>query len=241
MKKKSIILAVLCVVLVIFYIKLTDRKNVNILNELEGEIYYLMKDDDHISKLYKSDANLKNKTLIYSHKGKGMTSSGGSNDNIIDFRYYTESKKIEFEAMHNGEWSIFELSMDGSEPKYLRKAKEIKIDDKYRVFNVDVDYINLVSENFYIHEKNDSIFINIEGKDKCILKYSGFVRSDISGATGYTPQGLSPDGKFLVYGTTGSTGFGFLLGEYKRFIINLDTKEYTEYINSQSIQWVIEK
>lgn len=230
MKKKIIILAVLCAVLVLFYIKLTDCKNMNILNELEGEIYYLMKDDD-ISKLYKSDANLKNKTLIYSHEGKGMTSSGGSNDNIIDFRYYPESKKIEFEAMHNGEWSIFELSMDGTEPKYLGK-----------VFNVDVDYINLVSEKFYIHEKNDSIFINIDGKDKCVLKYSGFVRSDISGATGYTPQGLSPDGKFLVYGTTGSkSGIGFLLGsKYKRYIMNLETKEYTEYINSQSIQWVIE-
>lgn len=240
MKKKIIILAVFCVGLVLFYIKLTDLKNVNILNDLEGEIYYLMKDDDHISKLYKSDANLKNKTLIYSHEGKGMTSSGEFNDNIIDFRYYPENEKIEFEAMHNGEWSIFELSMDGTEPKYLHKSNEVKIDDNYRVFNVDVDYINLVGDKFYIREENNSIFMVSDGKDKCVLEYRGFVRSDIAGATGYTPQGLSPDSKFLVYGTTGRTGIGFFLGEYKRYIINLDTKEYTEYINSQRIQWVIE-
>ncbi len=43
-----------------------------------------------------------------------------------------------------------------------------------------------------------------------------------------------------MYGTTGRTGIGFILGEYKRYIINLETKEYTEYINAYDIQWVRE-
>ena len=164
--------------------------------------------------------------------------SGEFNDNIIDFRYYPEKGNIEFEAMHNGEWSIFQLPMDGKEAIYIKRAEDIKTDNDYRIINLDVDYINLEANDFHIYEKNDSVFISSEGRDKCILRYRGFLKSDISGASGYKAQGLSPDGKFLIYGTTGRTGLGFFFGNYKRYIINLETREYAEYVNSQSIQWV---
>lgn len=246
MKRKIIILAILCVGLLLFYIKLTDYKNVNILTDLEGEIYYIMKDDDHISKLYKSDANLKNKTLIYSHEGKGTTSSGGSNDNILDFRYYPDTQKIEIEVMYEGEWSILELRPGSHEPKYLRKLEEIKTGEYGIVHNINVDYIYSKLDEFEIYGKSKSIFMSTQDEEKCILKYKGLPEDDSpfdKRFTGYFPHGLSPDGKYLVYGTTNDKiGIGAILGfkEYKIYIMNIETKEYTEYVDAHEIQWVLE-
>lgn len=246
MKKKTkvFIITIFVVVILVSIIHVfLNMNNESFLENVEGKIYYL-KRDEGILKLYKSDANLKNEELIYSHYKKGKTNYGTYNDNISDFRYYSDSGVIEFEAMHDGEWSIFRIKDGEKEPQYIKTApEEYKTIDNYRVVSVDVNYIDLETDEFKIYEKDDSIYLERDGTEKCIKKYRGGAKSDISGLVGYVPEGLSPDSKYLIYGTTGSfTGIGALLGisKYKRYIMDLDTLESVEYINSESIQWINE-
>ncbi len=229
------------IVLILLLVSLLSNENKNILTELEGEIYYLKK-DNHITKLYKSDANLENTVLVYSHEGK----SQDINDNISDFRYYSDTQKIEIEVMYEGEWSILDLSPGSQEPQYLRKAEEIKIGENNIVHCIDVDYIYSKLVDFGVYGKSKSIYMSTQGEEKRILKYKGLPAKDSpfdKRFTGYFPHGLSPDGKYLVYGTTNDNiGVGAILGfkEYKKYIMNLETKEYTKYVDAYHIQWVME-
>lgn len=240
--KKYVFISVICIILLLFLVvSLSPNENKNVLAELEGEIYYLKKDND-ITKLYKSDANLKNTVLVYSHEGK----SGDINDNIVDFRYYPDTQKIEIEAMYKGEWSILELSPGSSESKYLRKSEEIKTGEYGIVHSIDVDYIYSKLNEFGVYGRSKSIYMSTQDEEKCILKYKGLPPGDDSPfdkrVTGYFPHGLSPDGKYLVYGTTNDNiGIGAILGfkEYKIYVMNLETKEYTVYIDAHEIQWVM--
>lgn len=165
------------------------------------------------------------------------------NDNISDFRYYPDSKVIEFEAMHNGDWSIFKIKAGEHEPQYIKEAENLKTLEDYRVISVDVKYIDLDNDKFSIYEKDGSIYLKKNGIEKCIKRYAGIGKSDIRGVFGYVPKGLSSDSKYLIYGTTGSiTGIGYFLGvnKYKRYIMDLDTLESVEYINAGKMQWVNE-
>lgn len=247
MKKRSKVIVItlftVFIIIAIVYINLS-KKRPSFLENVEGTIYYLRRDEG-IFKLYKSDANLQNEELIYSHYHKGKMEDGSYNDYIHDFRYYPESGIIEFEAIHNGEWSIFNIKEGEEEAQYISNVKdeEYQTLEDYRIAYVDVDYIDLDTDDFRIFEEGNSIYIEKNGTTKCIKKYNGGAQSDIMGLVGYVPEGLSPDTKYLVYGTTGSfTGIGALLGicEYKRYILDLETLESVEYINSESIQWVDE-
>lgn len=244
MKKKtriflvSVIIGFVFIGTFLFYLNVKMKEP--FLQKISGQIYYL-KRDDGILKIYRSDANLKNETLIYSHKNKGKINNGGYNDNIIDFCYYPETGTIEFVAM-NGEWSKYRMIIEDGEPECIKtRVEDEKIEKKAEVF-IHTNYINLKNDKFTIYEEDGSIYLRKkDGLKKCIKKYWGIGKSDISGLVGYVPEGLSPDSKYLIYGTTGSfTGIGALLGinRYKRYIMNLDTLAFEEYVNSQSIQWI---
>lgn len=222
----------------LFYLRVNRQEP--FLQKVNGQIYYL-KRDDGILKLYRSDANLKNETLIYSHEKKGRINNGEYNDNIIDFCYYPETGTIEFVAM-NGDWSLYRMKIGDGEPESIKtRIEDAKTEKEAEVF-IRTDYINLKNDKFTIYEEDGSIYLKKkDGLKKCIKKYWGIRKSDISGLVGYVPEGLSPDSKYLIYGTTGSfTGVGALLGinRYKRYIMNLDTLASEEYVNSQSIQWI---
>lgn len=245
MKNKAKILMVLVVlgIVLISVISLyNNTRRESFLNRVEGKIYYLKRDEE-ILKLYTSDANLKNEKLVYSHYKKGKIDDENYNDNVTDFRYYPESHVIEFEAMYNGQWTIFRMDEGDAEPRYIKNADEFKILEDYRVVSLDVDYVHLETDKLKIFDKDGSIFLETNGEVKCIKKYRGFVKSDIRGIVGYVPQGLSPDSRYLIYGSTGSfTGIGYFLGinKYKRYIMDLDTLESHEYVNVERVQWVDE-
>lgn len=248
MKKKNFKILVIIIILILFIscirTLVNKRQKELFLDNVKGTIYYL-RQDDGIYKLYKSDANLDDEELIYSHFKKGKTRNGDYNDNISDFRYYSDSRIIEFEAMHNGEWSIFALEEGKTEPYYVKIApKEYKTLDDFRVVNLDTDYIDLEADGiFKIYEEDGSIYKEQDGNVECIKKFRGIIKSDISGVSGYYPQGLSSNNKYLIYGTTNSfTGIGYFLGlnEYRRYIMDLETLESVEYLNVYDIQWIIE-
>ena len=241
--KVTVILIFVGIILTSMFHVISNIRKEAFLNEINGTIYYLKRDQE-ILKLYKSDANLKNEKLIYSHYKKGKIDDENNNDNISDFRFYPEDGLIEFEAMYNGEWSIFTIKKDEKKPQYVKRAPEdYKTLEDYRVVGLDVDYINLESKKFKIFEKNGSLYREENGNTECIKKFRGVIKSDIPGIAGYYPEGLSPDSKYLIYGTTNSlTGIGYFLGlnKYKRYIMDLDTLKSVEYLNVYDIQWVID-
>ncbi|MDF2854872.1 MAG: hypothetical protein K0Q87_723, partial [Neobacillus sp.] len=118
MKKKLVIAILLLIVIIVisFYVFQYLRSNIHseLLSDLEGTIYYTERVEGVLT-LFKSDATQENKTLIYSHKGKGKDSYGDYNDNILDFYYDKISKTIYFIAMSNGSWSLFSLK-EGDKP-----------------------------------------------------------------------------------------------------------------------------
>ncbi|WP_240948569.1 hypothetical protein [Bacillus sp. RO1] len=104
MKKKFIIGLLLVAVISVVSFKLfqnsTSNINEDVLTDLEGTIYFTKRVDGVLT-LFKSDASLQNKTLVYSHKGKGNDGLGNYNDNIINFYYYKAEETVYFIAMDN--------------------------------------------------------------------------------------------------------------------------------------------
>lgn len=234
MKKKLLILVSVVVFVVIafnIFIYFKNTINSEIVANLEGEFYYLKRVDD-INTLFKSDANLKNEKLIYSHKGKGKDNYGNNNDNIIDYYYDIKSKTVSFIAMNNGDWSLFSLKEGEDTATLINKAD----------FMTNTDYINNQTENITATQKKGSIYITQNGEEKCINKFYGLYDNKF---TGYQPLGLSPDGKFLIYYSAehltpyGAIIEGFLNGSVgHNYIIDLSTGKSTRFIDASNIQWI---
>jgi len=93
MQKKTKVLIALVLFLVILFRSIhfyTEMKRDSFLENVNGKIYYL-KRDEGILKLYKSDADLKNEELIYSHYEKGETNFNSfRHDQIINKSGLTE-------------------------------------------------------------------------------------------------------------------------------------------------------
>ncbi|TYS67728.1 hypothetical protein FZC76_14275 [Sutcliffiella horikoshii] len=74
MKRKIIIgfliVAVISVVSFKLFQNSTSNINPEVITDLVGTIYFTERVDEVLT-LFKSDASLQNKTLVYSHKGKG--------------------------------------------------------------------------------------------------------------------------------------------------------------------------
>ncbi|MCR2823552.1 hypothetical protein [Lederbergia panacisoli] len=147
-------------------------------------IYYTERVDGALT-LFKSDATLQNKTLIYSHKGKGNTRHGDYNDNILDFYYDKTNKTISFIAMNDGIWSLFSLKEGEEKPILLQK----------KVIEMNRDYIQDQFENVSASSMKGSLYLLENGNEKMIKKFYGIYGT----FTGYQPIGFSIDGKYLVY------------------------------------------
>ena len=237
MKKKflwgALLALVLCVLSLNVFQYFSRNMHSDILSDLEGTIYYT-KRVDGVKTLIKSDANLKNETLIYSHKGKGKDGYGSYNDNIIDFYYDKTSQIMYFIAMNNGSWSLFSLKDGEKKPSYLRKEDMI----------TKTDYIQNDFNKRTVTSKNGSIHLSENGKKKIIKKFYGIYDEKF---TGYDPIGFSPDGRYLVYYSMDHlTPFGALLtGIFTNsigntYILDLSTLESTRFVDAADIQWVID-
>ncbi|MGE5627590.1 MAG: hypothetical protein ACM3X7_05660 [Solirubrobacterales bacterium] len=235
MKKKFLISLALVVTLIFGYnlfIYVTNRINSKIAANLKGEIYYTKRVNDVLT-LFKSDANLQNEKLIYSHKGQSNDIYGGYNNNIIDFYYDGKTKTVSFIAMNNGDFSLFSLKDGEEKPTIVHKEDNM----------TTTDYIKNENSNITITEKNGSIYETINGEEKCIKKFYGVYDSE---STGFRPKGLSPDGKYLIYFSFDHlTAFGVLAEGIitgscgHNYIMDMNTGKSTRFINAYNIQWVM--
>jgi len=225
MKKNLLILASIILFIYCFW-GFKGFNNKDIITKLEGQIYYTKRVDSVLT-LYKSNANLENEKLVYSHVGKG-NNQYGTNDNIIDFYYDAKSDRMNFIAMSE-DWSLFSL-----EKGTIKEHSSSNISK--------TDYINNQFGSITAIQKKGSIYIVENGKEKCIKKFYGIYDK----FTGYSPIGFSPDGKYLIYNSMGHlTSIGSILegmitgSSGHSWIIDLDTGKSTRFVDSDKIQWIM--
>lgn len=236
--KKKIILGLLLTVIISFlsfefFQGSANDTNPEVTADLEGTIYFTERVDGVLT-LFKSDATMENKTLVYSHKGKGTTGSGDYNDNIIDFHYDKSSQTLYFIAMQNGSWSLFSLHESEDTPTLLQKE----------VMETETDYLKNEYENQTATSKKGTLYLLSEGNEKIIKKFHGLYDEKF---TGYRPTGFSPDGKHLVYHSMEhATPLGTILKGMvaesvgNTYIMDLSTMESAEYVDAYNIQWVMD-
>lgn len=209
----------------------------HLLNRLNGTVYYTKRLHDDLALYQTSLPDMKEK-LIYSHKGNGHISDGQKNDNICDFLVDPQQKKIEFEAMHQGEWSIFTYCLNKKSQKnpcYKEKSDECKVLEDGRIVNLDTAYLPDSVGNCKVYEDKGSLYLNRSGQVTQLIKFWGAYAEIF---TGYRLVGLSPDGKYAVYRYLGT----FYIDEKnkdKTFIMDLETMESTYFIEFDgSMQWI---
>lgn len=238
MKNKVVLSVILvCVFLVLLpsiLFQVNFSKSAKMIENLSGEIYYTKGPAGALA-LYKSDANLKNEKLIYSNIGKGKLDSEFCNDSVGDFRFFSNTKEIEFEAVYNGKWSILSLKSNETVPRYVREPKEEKVLEDFRVVEVDTDYLPHKNGDIEVYDKRGSLYIKSAGQEKCIKRFIGAYSEKY---TGYRVVGLTPDQKYLIYSDLGMF-LGTLINEKKQYIMDLQTGKSAAYLEfSYYIQWV---
>lgn len=231
----------IALILILPYVIIGIKGHINkdILSNLEGEIYYTKRVSSVLT-LFKSDANLDNEALLYSHKGNGEDREGGYNDNIIDFYYDSNNKIITFIAMDD-DWSVFSVKEGEDKPTLMGETREVLKDgvslDKTR-------YISNKQNDIAAFSKKGSIYIVENGKEKCVKKFYGIYDDKF---TGYGPIGFSPDGKYLIYSSSEHmTPLGFIVNNMVTdfsgnvYILDLETEKSSRFIKSYDIQWIMD-
>ncbi|PLX31190.1 MAG: hypothetical protein C0604_07870 [Clostridiales bacterium] len=215
--------------------------NSKIVSGLEGKVYY-EKRVDGVLTLFSSDANLENEVLVYSHKGNGRDSYGSYNYNILDYHFDSESGRVDFIAMHDGEWSSFAIE-DGESEVVLTGSFDFSEKSSETVF--ETDYISKTSGDRTLSTERGSIYLTENGKKTCIKKFYGIYDGKF---TGYGAVGFSPDGDHMIYGSMGHLTplgtmiEGLLTGDVgEKFIMEMATGKSAKYVDAQNIQWVSER
>ncbi len=245
MKKRRVFLIVFLIIVLAAaspYISMKIKAGLNkdILTKLEGEIYYTKRDDEALT-LYKSEANLEDEELIYSHKGKGKIDESDHNDNIIDHYYDKETREIEFLAMNDGYFSLYKMEIGEENPELIGRGEDVLKDDISLDKN---DYIKTEIGNKSAIEKEGSIYIVENGEERLVKKFYGMYDFKF---TGYSPIGFSPDGKYLIYNSMEHlTSVGVIIdgmiGGFggNKYIMDLETGKSARYVNAYNIQWVMD-
>lgn len=221
-KKFKILLYFLSVLMLVILLHhfFTYTINKDILNNLDGELYYI-KRVGLVNTLFKSDANLNNETLLYAHENE-------VNSNIADFYYDNTNNVYTFKAMDSdSEWVIFDI-IEG----------EVCLSDKDSMRTI---YINRYKK-YDLKDESGSIYVD----DKLVKKFYG-----IDGKfTGYVSLGLSPDGRYMIYHSSGFlTDYGYLfwniisfgkIGDLlsNTYIMDLETLKSTKFIEFSEMQWI---
>lgn len=238
-RKRLLILSIIIAIISIVTVAKFIRNNINsgIVKSLEGEIYYTKRVEGVLT-VFKSDANLENEELVYSHKGKGEDSSGGYNDNVGSFYYDEETDSLTFIAMDKGEWCLFSLKEGQDNPILLAR-------DEYNRFNYlefSTDYIKDKIGKISAIDKEGSIYLIENDEEKIIKKFYGSYDEKF---TGYSVKGFSPDGKYLVYHSMehltplGTIMEGFFDSEIGHtYIMDISTGKSTRYVDAYNIQWI---
>lgn len=232
-KKMGIICLMILVVPILMFIYecMGISYHSKLLNELQGEILYLKRDDDSILKIYQSKANLEDEELIYEHHSM-------INSNIINFEYDEKTKIITFEAFDDDlqTWAIFELTEDGTITK-LRYTSE---KDSFYGSSYEPIYNNsglgVLSENGNLYLQNQ------ETNEKTLIKdFKGSYDSKFS--PGYIALAISEDGKYVYYSygkhlTPIDVILESLINpnfKFTTYVMNLETKETSRYVDVEQI------
>jgi len=244
-KKVSIVLMLSLILLVLLFnsydifngiISVTDG---DVLSQLEGNIFYIKRDNNSILNLYSSDANLENQKLIYSNKD-----STSENKNIIGFHYDKPEEIINFVCMSLGEWTLHSIDPNGENLKVLENEDESKKVSTI-VEEMDSYSIRPVHKDLKAINEKGSMYL-FKGNEKILLKkFIGLYDSKFN--SGYTPIGFSPDGKYLVFRSTNHlTPIGTLIEGMlttssqlvNYYIMDLETKDIDKYLYAYDIEWV---
>jgi hypothetical protein len=237
MKKKSfiILLAVLLITIILFIFQpFNSSVQSERLQDLKGSVYFLERVDDVLT-LFRSDATLRSKVLIYSHKGKGADGYGGYNDNLIDFHYDKESGTIQFIAMYEGDWSLFSLTEGEDKPILVQKD----------TMQMRTSYLRHSLDELTVLSDEGTLYLLEDGKKTILKEYEGKYDSKFS--SGYTPIGFSPDGNYLVYSSADDANslFGlisaFVDPSPEIYIMDLSTRESINFVEAHKIQWVMDE
>ncbi len=238
MKNKALWLVGLIGVLAITYgIFMYSRNNArdSVIAGLEGQLYYIQRLEG-VRTLFTSDASLINEKVLYSHVGKGTTSAGELNDNIVSYYYDAEKDSVEFIAMHEGEWSLFAFRAGDDEATLIESSNHLLPQS---------EYLRTSFNGTTVSQERGSLYLSSNGEETCIKRFVGIYDEKF---TGYRPIGFSPDGKYLVYHSMGHMTFvGTILEELvfdthgKTYIMSLETGKSAPYVDSSSIQWLIDE
>lgn len=241
-RKKSFILSVIIAIIVFGILSRYVKNNINgsIVENLEGEIYYTKRIDGVLT-VFRSDANLENEELVYSHKGRGEDSSGGYNDNVINFYYNKENDNLTFIAMDKGEWSLFYLKEGQDNPTLLERDGH----NNFNYLEFNTDYIKDNIDKTSVIDKEGSIYLIENNEERLLKKFYGAYDEKF---TGYRVKGFSPDGKYLIYysmehltslGTIMESFFDSKIGH--NYIMDISTGKSTRYVDADNIQWRMDK
>lgn len=225
----GVIVSLFIIIVGLFGYNCIDKPyNENLLNKLNGDILYLKRDTDLVMKIYKSNANLKDEQLIYAYN------EYSDNNNILSIDYDKDRDVIRFVAYDKNvsNWMQFELDRNGEvTPLNIKGFLEESYVDKVKTDKYEVESIN---GSLYIKDKEAN-------KTELLKRYIGIYDSKFSG--GYNPVKLSDDNKYLFFTYNGhQTPIGVILESlifqdncYKMYVMNLDTKEISRYIDFEEI------
>lgn len=233
LKKMGIICLIILAVPILMFIYgcMGGTYRSKLLNELQGEILYLKRDDDSILKIYQSKANLEDEELIYEHHSM-------INNNIINFEYDETTKMITFEAFDDDlqTWAIFELAEDGT----ITKLKDTSGKDSFYGSSYDPVYNN--SGLGVLSENGDLFLQNQATNEKTLIKdFKGSYDGKFS--PGYIASAISEDGKYVYYSYGKHlTPIGVILEslinpnyKFTTYVMNLETKETSRYVDFEQI------
>lgn len=233
MKKKVIVgILVLLGLYALFFIGVKlyyGESYTSLVSQLEGEVYYLKRVDGNLA-LFKSQANMENEELLYSHAGKGDTGSG-FNDNITDFHLDEETGVITFIAMYEGEWTEFEYNKGNVTRKGPEDEKDI-IGPSYEEVIVKDTRAYIDQGSIYVTRNNETIRLKDVGSNYD-QNYNTYLVLEIS-----------PDGRYLIYCDSRNSIFRGILDMFlpgkinNKYVIDLETKKVSTYIDTMDIVWI---
>ena len=242
MNKKRIILFIIVVIVIGILISTlySNFRRTDMIAQLQGDLYYLKRNDNLKTELWKSKADLSDPILLASNNDE-------TNANIISFQL-ADDGQIKYIAMHNGKWTVRSLdSVSDKEPKVSAE----NLDEKSMLLKTNFYNYNLNDTNSIgrLFSENGNIMLEKPtGKIEELLHYNGIYDAKFS--SGFGSPKWSPDEKYITFVYNGyRTPFTSIFASMILGILNLDdhntqtyimeygSKRYYKYLKGSSVIW----